>query len=236
MASIGGVSGPMLGEAANVAALLGLVYGLGTLFGIDDCNRLPQVRAQCWLDVKDPGTSLLGAARIDEPCMLTLSLTAALSLPDEVTISVINKNSCIAGMPPAPHDTLLAIPLTSLPADEITVRLVHVGITTPVAKMLVDLRRPLNIAADMTTRAKDVRAAVTAATNDAVTRVAPGQSFLLSSVGTSRWSDTSLGCPVQGHAYQPADARGYVLFITASDQPTLQMEHHVSGSNPASCA
>jgi len=235
IANNGLVGGPMLVAAPTMSDLLGLVYGLGTLIGVDDCNRLPQVRAQCWLDVKDPGNSLLVAARIDEPCMLTLSLTAALSLSDEVTISVTNKYSCIAGMPPAPHDTLLAIPLTSLPADEITVRLVHVGITTPAAKMLVDLRRPLNVAADMTTRVNDVRAAVTAATNDAVTRVAPGQSFLLWSVGTSRWSDTSLGCPVQGHAYQPAEARGYVVFIRASDQPTLQMEYHVSGSNLAFC-
>ena len=51
------VSGPMLVAAPTMSDLLGLVYGLGTLFGIDDCNRVPQVRAQCWLDVKDPGNS-----------------------------------------------------------------------------------------------------------------------------------------------------------------------------------
>jgi hypothetical protein len=111
----------------------------------------------------------------------------------------------------------------------------HVGITTPIAKMLVDLRRPLNVATDMQARMNEVIAADAAATSDALDRVPPGQSVLLWSIGTSRWTDTGLGCPVQGQAYQPADARGFVVFIMGSDQPQLAIEYHVSGPNLAFC-
>src|SRR5260370_18099447 len=219
IANDGLVGGPMLVAAPTLTDLLGLVYGLGTLTSLDECNRLPQVRAQCWLDVKDPGNSLLVAARIDEPCMLTQSVTAALSLPTEVTISVINTTICIPRMPPPPHDTLLTIPLTVLPTDELTVRLLHVGLTTPVAKMLVDLRQPLDVVTDMRARINEVIAAGAAATNDAVTRVPPGQSVSFVALGTNRWIDTSLDCPVQGKSYSPSHARRYVIFLRGSDHP-----------------
>jgi hypothetical protein len=231
----GFVGGPPIVAAPSLTDLRGLVHGIGANTSLDQCNRVPQVRAQCWLDVKDPGNSLLVGARLDEPCMTTQSVTAALSLPTEVTISVLHSGSCDSGWPPLPHLSLLAIPLNVLPTDEIAVRFVHVGIARPVAKMLVDLRRPLNLATDVEARMNEVIAAGAAATKDAVSQVPPGQSVSFVALGTNRWTDTSLACPVQGRSYVQADARGYVIFLRGSDQPQLEMEYHVSGANLAFC-
>lgn len=231
-----GAGQPALMAAPSLTDLLGLLHGVGVFPGLDECNRLPQVRAQCWLDVKDPGNSLMVAAAVEEPCMLTNSVTAALSATDEVTITVVNSGSCgHGGMAPLPSLSLLAIPLSALPADEITVKLTHTVVATPPAKMMVDLRRPLNIYTDAQTRSNEVLAAVKAATNDAMNRVVFPAQFSFLAIGTDRWTDMGLGCPIPGQAYTPADARGYVVFLRESDQSQLAMEYHVSGTTAVFC-
>jgi hypothetical protein len=234
----GGASNTGIVAAPSLTDLLGLVHGLGFFYPrLDECTRVPQFRAQCWLDVKDPGNSLLVAAYVDVPCTVTQSVTAALSLPTEVTIVVVSTPACQNGGYAAPtaNLSLLAIPLTLLPVDEVTVNVLHIGISVPTAKMMVDLRRPLNLATDMQARTNEFHAATTAATNDALTRVPPGQTVSFVAFGTNRWTETSLGCPVPGEAYQLADARGYVIFLRGSDQPQLDMEYHVSGTYVAFC-
>jgi len=192
----GGSGTPGLVAAPSLTDLLGLVHGLGFYPSLDECTRVPQFRPQCWLDVKDPGSSLLVAAYVDVPCTLTQSVTAALSLPTEVTITVVSTPACQnGGELPAAHLSLLAIPLTLLPVDEVTVNALHTGISVRTAKMMVDLRRPLNFATDMQARTNEFDAATTEATNDALTRVPPGQTVSFVAFGTNRWTDTSLGCP-----------------------------------------
>jgi hypothetical protein len=233
----GGASNTGIVAAPSLTDLLGLVHGLGFFYPrLDECTRVPQFRAQCWLDVKDPGNSLLVAAYVDVPCTVTQSVTAALSLPTEVTIVVVSTPACQnGGELPAANLSLLAIPLTLLPVDEVTVNVLHTGISVPTAKMMVDLRRPLNVATDMQARVDEFHAATTEATNDALTRVPPGQTASFLAFGTNRWTDTSLGCPVLGKPSVAADARGYVIFLRGSDQPQLAMEYHVSGANVAFC-
>lgn len=231
-----GAAQPALLAAPSLADLLGLLHGVGVFPRLEECNRLPQLRAQCWLDVKDPGNSLMVAAAVEEPCMVTNSVTAALTATNEIDVTVVNSGSCgQGGMAPLPFLSLLAIPLSALPADEITIKLLHTGVATPPAKMMVDLRRPLNIYADVQTRMNEVLAAITAATNDAMNRVVFPAQFSFLAIGTDRWSDSGLGCPIPGQAYTPADARGYVVFLRESDQPLLAMEYHVFGATLVFC-
>jgi len=232
-----GGSGPALLAAPSLVDLRGLVNGMGPNPGLDDCLRFQDLRATCWLDVKDPGNSLMLAAIVDEPSCQAASITATSSGRNEVTITVDNGWGCAfggGGTASSPHLSLLAIPLSALPADEITVKLVHIGLAVPLAKMMVDLRRPLNIHQDVQAVTDEVRAARSAAVNDAFSRVAPGRGFTFLAIGTNRWTDTGLGCPRPGQTNAPADARGYVVFLTEY-HPNLAMEYHVSGANVAFC-
>jgi hypothetical protein len=223
--------------APSLPDLLGLLHGVGVFPSLDECNRFRQFRAQCWLDVKDPGNSLMVAGLVDLPCKATDSTSATMSATTELTITVANSGDCGrgSGMAPLPFLSLMAIPLSALPADEITVRLLHTGVSVPVAKMMVDLRRPLNVHSDVLGLTTEVIAAHTTAMADAGTRVVyPGQVSLLA-IGTNRWTDTALGCLIPGQKHAPSDARGYVVFLRGSDQPQLAMEYHVSGTTVAFC-
>ncbi len=229
--------GPALVAAPSLVDLLGLVHSLGAFPRFDDCAQYV-FRVQCWQDIKDPGNSLLLAAVVDEPCAPTQSVTAALSESVKLTITVANRAGCLngGGSAPLPYLSLVSIPLSQLPADEVTVVLVHTGVSNRTAKMMVDLRRPLNIGTDEQTRMNEVGAAVAAASDDASTRLSNPAQYSFRALGTDRWTDTSLGCPVPGHSYAPADARGYVLFFSVWDrQPQLDMEYHVSGHTLAFC-
>jgi hypothetical protein len=164
---------------------------------------------------------------------VTDSVTAALTATNEITITVVNSGRC-GGVPALPTLSLLAIPLSALPADEITVKLLHPGMPTYSAKAMVDLRQPLDIHTDLPARISDVKTAISAAERDARSRVAPGQAVSFLAVDADRWTETGLGCPVQGKAYQPADARGFVIFFSSTDQ-AQPMEYHISGANLAFC-
>ena len=231
----GYVAGPLLVAAPSLTDLLAMVHGIGVRPGLDECQRFQDLRPSCWLDVKDPGDSLLIAALINEPCMLTNSVSAALSSTNEISVTVINSGSCPGGIPPGPSLSLLAIPLSVLPTDEITLDLVHPGIPAHSTRMMVDLRRPLDVHTDVQARIHDVDTAINAAQQDALKRITPGQTVTFLGIGTNRWADTSLGCPIQGRAYPPADARGLVVFMRGSDQPQLAMEYHWSGSTLTFC-
>jgi hypothetical protein len=232
-----GGTGQALLAAPSLVDLLGLVYGMGSRPGLDECQRFQDLRATCWLDVKDPGNSLILAGVVDEPSCRAASITATSSGTNEVTITVDNGWGCAlggGGASSSSHLSLLAIPLTALPVDEITLKLVHTGLAVPMAKMMVDLRRPLNTHQDVQTVINEVRAASSAVVNDAFSRVAPGQGFSLLAIGTNRWTDTGLGCPRPGQPFTPADARGYVVFLTEY-HPNSAMEYRVSGANVAFC-
>ncbi len=228
-------AGPPLFAAPSLVDLLGLLHGVGVYPDLDECDRFRDLRDTCWLDVQDPGNSLMVAALVDEPCMLTNSITAALVTTTEIGISVANSGSCPKGEPPGPNLSLLAIPLRALPSDEITVILQHPGIPAHTAKMMVDLRQPLDIHTDVRVRATEVISSIESAERDAIQRVPPGHTVTFQRVGTNRWSDTALGCSVEGQTYQPADAKGFVVFMRGSDQPQLAMEYHVSGPTVVFC-
>lgn len=230
-------AGPALLAAPSLVDLLGLVHGMGYRPNLDECAAHTQFRAQCWLDIKDPGDALMVATVVDEPCMSAQSVTAALSGITDLVVTVVNPGGCRNGGGSAglPYLSLLAIPLNTLPADEVTVTVVHTGVTVPPAKVMVDLRRPLNIGTDVRARVNEVDAAKTKASNDATNRLAPGHALSFLAIGTNRWTDTSLGCPVLGHSYSAADARGYIILLKDSDPLQLPMEYHVSGANWAFC-
>jgi hypothetical protein len=176
------------------------------------------------------------AALIDEPCMLTDSVNATLAAAtSEITITVINSGSCPKGLPPSPSLSLIAIPLSVLPAAEMTINLLHPGIPAHSGKMMVDLRQPLDVHSDLPARISEVIASISTSEKDASNRLPPGQAVSFLWIGSNRWTDTGLGCPVQGQAYQPTDARGFVVFLRGTDQPQMAMEYHVSGPNLAFC-
>ena len=237
--TIGGFTGgPDLLAAPSLPDLLGLVHGWGAFPSIEECQQLRQVRDMCWPQVRDPGDSLMVAAIVEEPPCAATSIASAMSGTNEVTITVVDGWGCTIGSGDVaiPTRSLLAIPLSRLLADEIVIKLQHTGVEAPPPKMMVDLRRPLNIHEDVQTAMNDMRAAIGEAAGDAINRVAAGQSFGLLAIGTDRWTDTGLGCPTPGHVYIPADARGYrVYFLRRSDQPHLAMEYHVSGTTVAYC-
>ena len=239
-----GPAGATLMAAPSLVDLLGLLHGAGVSPGLDDCtqfSQMPPIRADCWLDVKDPGNSLLVAAVVDEPCAATNSVTAELPAANELTVTAAHTAACLAtpggpkgGAQGIPTLSLLSIPLTALPSDEITVTLVHTGISVSPTKVSVDLRQPLTIHTSAPAVANDVATAITSAEKDTDRRAAsPGQIVSLLAVGTSRWSDTSLGCPNPGQTYSPADARGYVVLLRGGDHTAW--EYHVSGSLLAFC-
>jgi hypothetical protein len=231
-----GANQPAVSAAPSLIDLLGLLHGVGVAPSLDECKRLSYLRAQCWMDIKDPGNSLMVAAFVDVPCMLTDSVTAVMSASNEVTITVMNSGGCLkAATQPLPFLTLLAVPLNSVPADEITLKLLHPKLTLPTVKTQVDLREPLNISTDLQGRITEVLGAIRVATDDAVKRVPPGQSISFLEIWTSRWKDTGLGCPAQGQQVTPANATGYTVLVKGSDQPQLAIEYHVSRAELAFC-
>jgi hypothetical protein len=239
-----GPRGGTLAAASSLVDLLGLLHGLGVDPSLDECNRfaqIPPIRAACWLDVKDPGNSLMIAAVLDEPCTVTTAVSGVLSL-DEITITVVHTGSCSAtpgapkgGAQPAPTLSLLSIPLSALPASEITVNLVHTGASIPVARVPVDLRQPLTIHTNVEAVRSDVVTAISSAERDAGNRIAFPAQILFLGIGTGRWTDTSLGCPVAGQSVSSADARGYVVYLRSTGQPNTALEYHASGTQLAFC-
>jgi len=227
---------PAVSAAPSLIDLLGLLHGVGVFPSLEECNRFPYLRPACWMDIKDPANSLMVAAFVDVPCMLTDSVTAAMSATTELTITVMSSGRCIKPATQSlPYLTLLAVPLSAVPAEEITVRVVHSGVRLPTARTMVDLRQPLNTSTDLHGRIAEVLGALDAATNDGVKRVPPGQSLSFVAIWTSRWKDTGLGCPVHGQQVRAASTPGYVVLMKGSDQPLLAMEFHVSGPALAFC-
>ncbi len=229
-------AGPGLLAAPDLVDVLGLIHGMGYRPNLDECARMPELRAQCWLDIKDPGDSLLIATVVDEPCLTAQSVSGALS-STELAITVVHTGVCGHGGASAgtPYLSLLAIPLTALPADEVTVKVFHTGLAVPMQKMMVDLRRPLTIGTDVQVQTNQIIAAVKAALNDAANRLGPGQAASFLAIGTDRWTDAGLGCPTSGHSYAPQDARGYVVFLKDPDLQQLPMQYHISGASLAFC-
>ena len=80
---------PNLFAAPSLVDLQGMVFAIGTNPNLDDCRRSKAqiMKSQCWLDIKDPGNSMLIAAYVDVPCSQS-DLSATLSAPNEVTLTV----------------------------------------------------------------------------------------------------------------------------------------------------
>ncbi len=243
---------PDLFAAPSLVDLQGLIYGLGSNPPLNNCQRAQSIRRQCWLDIKDPGDAMLVAAYIDVPCAQS-EPSATFSAPNEITITVVDKaiaipsgflpnnapspkpGECPKGSPAPATLSLLAFPLTAVPADELTIKVVHPAIQIPDAKTVVDLKVPLNISRNLDARIAEVRAATEQAFQDALTRLPPGASVGFLELGTAQWPDTSLGCPVAGGQYAAVASTGYVVLLKGSDQPSLAMEYHSSGSLKQFC-
>jgi hypothetical protein len=243
---------PNLFAAPSLVDLQGSIFGLGSDPNIYDCQKEPVLARECWLDIKDPGSALLIGALVEVPCAES-SFSATLSARDEITIAVMDRASpyppgfipsggpspkpgaCAKGVTPAWMLSLLAIPFSALPADELTIKVAHPGLDIPSSKTMVDLKRPLNISTDLTARIAEVRSAINLAFQDATTRVTPGQSVGAVALGTQRWPDTALGCPVAGQQYAAIVSMGYLVLLEGSDQPSLLMEYHASGNTLRFC-
>jgi hypothetical protein len=132
--------------------------------------------------------------------------------------------------------SLLAIPVGALPADELTIKLVHPLANVAMGRTVVDMKSPLHISsAPVDAQIKLAQTALNLASADAQKRVAPGQSTRFVMFGTGRWRDTGLGCPVSGQNYDAIDSSGYIILLKATDQPSKVMEYHISGSLTAFC-
>lgn len=231
----GGMYFPDLVAAPSLVDLLGLVHAVGAHPSFDDCIRVPGLRSECWLDVKDPGDTLLIGAILAAGCTNTDSVSAQLSDPKSVTIIATHSGGCgRGGAAGSPEMTLLGIPLAALSPTEIRITLTHVGASAPSSDTVVDLRRPLDLATDARSRMNETIAAITLAGDDAIRRVGNAQ-ISFAGVGTDRWNDTALGCPTPGRTYKPTTAQGYVVFLRRSDQPQSRMEYHVSASTQVFC-
>ncbi len=243
---------PSLFAAPSLIDLQGLVFGLGSNPRLSDCQQARVLRGGCWLDITDPGNAMLIAAYVEVPCAQT-ELSAAITAPDEVTITAVDgavavppgflpssapslkPGECPKGAGAAPMLSLLAIPLSSLPATELTLKVDHVGIQIAEAKTKVDLQRPLNISRNLDARIAEVRAATQLALQDAMTKVPAGKSVGFRAIGTGRWTDTGLGCPVAGQQYSAITAPGFWVMLESSDQPTMALEYHLAGGVEAFC-
>ncbi|MHB8613997.1 MAG: hypothetical protein ACYDAL_16470 [Candidatus Dormibacteraceae bacterium] len=243
---------PDLFAAPSLIDLQGLIYGLGSNPRLSDCQRSQEIRRQCWLDIADPGGAVLVAAYIDIPCAQSTA-SATLSGPDEITITVVDQavpvppgflptaapspkpGECPKGAPRPATLSLLDIPFTAVPADELTIEVVHPALQIPIAKTVVDLKDPLNISRNLNARIAEVRAATEHAFQDAMTRVQPGASVGFLELGTQQWPDTRLGCPVVGGQYAAVASVGYVVLLKGSDQPSLAIEYHESGNLQQYC-
>lgn len=230
--------------APALVDLQGLAFGYWSNPNFYDCRRsqAPFFRNMCWLDIKDPGNAMLVGAYVDDLCADS-TFSATLSAPHEVTITVAYRptprppflqgpaQSLKPGQcPQEPTQallSLLAIPLTALPADELTIKLVHPGVDLPAWKTMVDLKRPLNISNDLDSAIGRVGAALKLASSDAASRASLGGSASILWFGTGRWPDTGLGCPVSGQRYEAVTSMGYVIVMKGADQSSAT-EYHVS--------
>ena len=132
--------------------------------------------------------------------------------------------------------SLLAIPISAVPADELTIKLVHPLADIPVGRTVVDMKSPLQISTNLLdAQIKADQAALNQALADALTKGNPGQSANYRLFGTGRWPDTALGCPASGQQYTAITSLGYVIELQATDQPSSVMEYHVSGSLTRPC-
>jgi hypothetical protein len=94
--------------------------------------------------------------------------------------------------------------------------------------MMVDLRLPLDVHADLQTRMEAVDSAIGAAENDAVQRVPRGQTVTYAAIGPNRWTDTdvSLSCrevglTVQGSSFSVTTLKGF----SSSSQASSSLLH-----------
>lgn len=246
---------PNLFAAPSLLDLEALVFAVGTNPNLEDCrgSRAPIMKSQCWLDMKDPGNSMLIAAYVDLPCSQS-DLSATLSAPNEVTLTVTDyagpfppgflassapspkPGDCPKSMPSPAMLSLLAIPITSLPADELTIKLVHPLADVAVGRTMVDMKSPLHISGGaLDAQIAVAQTALSLASADALKRVSPGQSTRFLLFGTGRWPDTSLGCPVSGQNYNAVESTGYIVLLKPTDQPSKVMEYHISGSLATFC-
>jgi hypothetical protein len=233
--------------------LQSLIFAIGTYPNLSDCrqSRATAMKSECWLDVKDPGNVVLIGALVELPCAEN-HFSATLSAPDEITITAIHRAApyppgflpsgapspqpgfCAKGLTPVWTLSLLAIPLSRLPKGEVTIRLVHPAVKISASKTAVDLKPPLHLSTNLDGAIGQVGAALNLATEDARSRVGPGQSASLVWLGTDRWPDTSLGCPVSGQQYEPVPSTGYVVVLKGTDSSPAN-EYHVSGTLERYC-
>lgn len=240
----------MILAAPSLLDLLGLVHGVGSEPTFDQCNNWVQLHAPaqrgCWTDITDSRKDLFIAAQVLEACLKTKSVTARLSAGNTLTIAAVSYGQCPpgAGMVARPVLSLLAIPLAHLPADEVTISVIHsylagskpfFGKLAPL-KTRVDLRQPLDTHHDLQVRMAQVGSAIGAAQADALRRLAPDQWPYPRIVGTDRWTDGSLGCPTAGQTYKAEEARGFVVYLSWLGQPLdSAVEYHVAGGTVAYC-
>lgn len=253
LSHVGPTSPRSLFAAPSLVDLQGLIFAIGTNPNLGDCrlSRAKVMKSACWLDITDPGNALLIGALVELPCAEN-HFSATFSAADEITITAIHRvppyppgflpsggpppqpGFCAKGITPAWTLSLLAIPLSALPEDELTIKLVHPAVDLPISRTTVDLKRPVNTSTNLDHAIGQVQAALNLATNDALSRVSPGQSASIVWFGTDRWSDTSLGCPVSGQHYDAAISPGYIVVVQPTDKPT-STEYHVSGNLLRSC-
>lgn len=218
--------------ATSLAELQGLVWATGSTPSFSDCvgaaSDDPALQRACWWQARVPSDALLLAAALVSPnCDVPRAVTAALSGPSTLVVTVDHGPTCRSGSSTASSLlSLLAVPLTDLPPLLIDVRLVHSGDPASGAVTEADLRTPVDRGGDPVAVAQDVRQAYVNAGADAGARL--GLSGLVpTGVATRRWDDGSAGCPAPGRKYEHRVTRGYVVrMVSVSDLRHPVVEYH----------
>jgi hypothetical protein len=144
---------------------------------------------------------------------------------------------------------LLAIPIKSVPAKVLTLKLNKPSdysgdIRWPTNfRTVVDLALPPAIApaaGDLAVQGEQAIVAAEVAIEKRINAPAHTSSWYLSGIGVQRWDDAGLGCPVPGESPAAKQVFGYVVFITHRALRTTDVdqtfEYHVGSGRALYCS
>lgn len=227
--------------ATSVAQLQGMVWASGSTPSFSECAGEEGASAafadSCWWSAGTPTGMLLIALPLAQPnCAQTRAVTAALSGPSTLQVTVDHGGSCLPSPinPAASRLSLLSLAIADLPPLVLEVRVSHSGAPAAAGTTEVDLRRPVDELADPIAVAREVRQAYVRVAEDASRRY--GADFNPAGIAVRRWSDAAAGCPAGGRSYERKPVHGYVVMMRmATDPRRLTVEYHGGPDSIAFC-
>lgn len=213
---------------------------------VKSCNRDD---FGAWSGVKVPGGSLLVAtSTYTTGGMCSVGDIESLRLSGTTLTLTLKPRNRPCGSGEDDGIWLLAVPLKSLPASVLTLKISpptnghNAGYPTDYLTV-VDLTSPIPAPPLDITRAMEVESAIVAAKREVLShlhRKIANDDWYMAGLGVQRWPDAGLGCTPSGEHPAPTPVSGYVVVVVLRATHDIQVDQtyqmHVGGGRALYCS